>query len=327
MFCNKSVTEATHRGYNVDTVYAFKIMSNAATLSLPSLSSPNFTPEQSSHHDVAPGEGIKHHVVQHLLGLRTRLDAGEGLTQQEWRGLAHYIENAFSGRFSDSPFAIHFPAHVSPDICATMQHINEVLAPSWLGGRDEFYPGRRFNRILYERKFDEDTQLNPVLLLYKDVLWKLVARGHYLLTNMPIRANGQPSGSPEYRLNVSEGEFSLEFIGSPDVAMLLNFPGSQGLMIDLGDYARIQDIRHILKDLDVTPSNEICTRRGSHYFAYTATGSIKHKVWLRIAMTSVGFTFEEWRTVQRLFEKAWAVEHLLLIGPNWRCSTESCNAI
>jgi hypothetical protein len=224
--------------------------------------------------------------------------------------LAHYIENAFSASFSGSPFASHFPAHVSPEISATMQHINEVLAPtSGFGGKDEFYPGRRFNRILYERKFDEDTQLNPVLLLYKDVLWKLVARGHYLITNAPIRALSQPSEAPEYRLNVSEGEFSLEFIGSPDVAMLLNFPGSQGLMLDLGDYARIQDIRHILKDFDATPSNEIRTHRGSHYFAYTAAGSIKQKVWLRIAMTSVGFTFDEWRTVQRLFEKAWAVEH------------------
>jgi hypothetical protein len=284
-------------------------MSNAVALSLPSLPFPNFNPKQSPHDDVAPGQGIKHHVVQHLLELRTRLDAGEGLTQREWRGLAHYIENAFSGSFSGSPFASRFPAHVSPDICATMQYINEVLAPSWLGGRDEFYPGRRFNRILYERKFDEETQLNPVLLLYKDVLWKLVARGHYLLTNRPIRANSPSSGSPEYRLNVSEVEFNLEFIGSPEVAMLLNFPGSQGLMIDLGDYARIQDIRHILRDLDTTPSNEIRTRRGSHYFAYTATGNIKHKVWLRIAMTSIGFTLDEWQTVQRLFEKAWAVEH------------------
>jgi hypothetical protein len=285
------------------------IMSNAATLSLPSVTSPNFNPAQSSLDDVASGQGIRHHVVQHLLELRTRLDAGEGLSQREWRTLAHYIENAFSGSFSGSPFATHFPAHVSLDVCATMQHINDVLAPSADFRRDEYYPGRQFNRILHEKKFDANTQLNPVLLLYKDVLWKLVARGHYLLTNTPIRAMSQPSVALEYRLNVSEGEFSLEFIGSPDVAMLLNFPGPQGLMIDLGDYARIQDIRHILSDLDTTPSNEICTRRGSHYFAYTATGNIKHKVWLRIAMTSVGFTFEEWRTVQRLFEKAWAVEH------------------
>jgi hypothetical protein len=284
-------------------------MSNAATLTLPSITSPNFNPEQSSPDYVEPGHGINRHVVQHLLDLRTRLDAGEGLTQREWRSLAHYIENAFSGSFSGSPFATHFPAHVSLDVCATMQHINDVLVPSADFRRDEYYPGRQFNRILYEKKFDEDTQLNPVLLVYKDVLWKLVARGHYLLTNLPIRAKSQLSGSPEYRLNVSEGDFSLEFIGSPDVAMLLNFPGPQGLMIDLGDYARIQDIRHILTDLNTTPSNEIHTHRGSHYFAYTATGNIKHKIWLRIAMSSVGFTFDEWRTVQRLFEKAWAVEH------------------
>jgi hypothetical protein len=284
-------------------------MSNAVTLSLPSATSPNFDPEQSSPDDVALGQGIRHHVVQHLLELRSRLDAGEGLTQREWRTLAHYIENAFSGSFSGSPFATHFPAHVSFDVCSTMQQINDVLVPSVDFRRDEYYPGRQFNRILYEQKFDEDTQLNPVLLVYKDVLWKLVARGHYLLTNTPIRAISQPSEAPEYRLNVSEGDFSLEFIGSPDVALLLNFPAAQGLMLDLGDYAQIQDIRHILQDLDATPSNEIRTRRGSHYFAYTATGSLKHKVWLRIAMTSVGFTFEEWRTLQRLFEKAWAVEH------------------
>jgi hypothetical protein len=69
--------------------------------------------------------------------------------------------------------------------------------------------------------------------------------------------------------------------------------------------SRISDT---FSDLDTSISNEFHTRQGSHYFAYVATGSIEKKVWLRIAMTSVGFTLEVWRAVQRLFEKAWSTE-------------------
>ena len=224
--------------------------------------------------------------------------------------MGHYIESAFSGMFSGSLFADNFPSHVSRAIRATLHQINEALAPSASSERPEYSPGSRFNRLLYEKKFDADTQLNPILLEHKDLLWKLVARGHYLLTNKPLRESRPLFGSTDYRVSVFEGDFRLDIIGSRDVAMLLDFPDSRGLMLDLGDYARIQDLRHILADLNTSPSNEIHTRQGSHYFAYTATGSIEHEVWLRIAMTSVGFTLEEWRTVQRLFEKAWSGEQL-----------------
>lgn len=166
--------------------------------------------------------------------------------------------------------------------------------------------------ILDEEKLSGAEALDRTLRPFWPILWRLAARGHYLLKREPLRAASIPKDSfyqPPIP-SVKEGEYTLSFARgeASEFSLLLSFPGPRGPMYPIGGYPNITEFRAMLVALTTDGS---ARWNGQYFFGYVAPSEEgKGKdVWFRAHANGItfGFSEKEWKSAQGLFRRAWEI--------------------
>jgi hypothetical protein len=176
--------------------------------------------------------------------------------------------------------------------------------------------GRNLFVLLDEDQLPGAEALTQALRPYWPVLWRLAARGHYLLTQQPVR---EPATSRDgaYRPpipSLTEGAFTLSFAPGQgqEFSVLLGFPGARGPRYPIVGFPRLAEFRMMLAELlsDRAPGDWT----GTYFYAAVTSPSTKEpsEIWFRAHDNGVSFglTFAEWRAVHRLFQRAWDVPEI-----------------
>jgi hypothetical protein len=174
--------------------------------------------------------------------------------------------------------------------------------------------GRNLYVLLDEDRVPGAEALTRALRPFWPALWRLAARGHYVLTGRPVR---EPVTVRDglYRPpipSLTEGGFSLAFArgeGS-EFSLLLGFPGVRGPRYPIIGYPRIAEFRTMVTDLVADPEPGDWT--GLFFYAQitSPTDTDVSEIWFRAHDNgvSLGLTAaDEWRTVDRLLRRAWEV--------------------
>jgi hypothetical protein len=190
------------------------------------------------------------------------------------------------------------------------------------GPRDEEIWPQFAARNLYEFLEDESfgiEAMNQALKPHWPILWRVAARGHYLVRGFPVL---DPSGSTAYQhlwgpaiSSVFEGGFVLSFAtGSErDLSVLVSLPDARHAMYEIGPYPMITEFWSMLQDWDTSEPNSFW--RGRWFFGYTAMETTVPPVWVRCqGSVSFGFTSEEWASLREAFRRAWEKPELQRIS-------------
>jgi len=134
------------------------------------------------------------------------------------------------------------------------------------------------------------------------ILWRLAARGHYARLNKPVREREEENPKlPFMSWLFEEGSYQLGVIRSDHELLLnltMNSSGSIGGMHSICSYPMIAEFRYMLATM--TTASE--PWRGEHFFAYAGTG--RDQLWFRAGAVSFGFTPNEWKSLNVLFDRA-----------------------
>ncbi len=176
--------------------------------------------------------------------------------------------------------------------------------------------GRNLFVLLDEDRVPGAEVLTRALQPYWPVLWRLAARGHYLLTQRPVR---DPSIAREglYRPpipSLTEEGYTLSFAAGEgqEFSVLLGFPGARGPRYPIVGFPRIAEFRTLLSDLlaDQAPGDWT----GTYFYAAVMSPATPEasEVWFRAHDNGVSFglTFAEWGHVHRLFQRAWELPEI-----------------
>ena len=171
--------------------------------------------------------------------------------------------------------------------------------------------GRNLFVLLDEDQLPGGEDLTQALRPYWSVLWRLAARGHYVLTGQPVR---EPATVRDglYRPpipSLTEGPYTLSFAHGQgqEFSVQLCFPGVRGPRYPIVGYPRLAEFRTMLADLlaDRAPGDWT----GTYFYAGVTSPTAKDvsEIWFRAHDNGVsfGFTVKEWRTVHTLFRRAW----------------------
>src|SRR5215467_6264681 len=166
---------------------------------------------------------------------------------------------------------------------------------------DTFLVGRNLHILLEDEKLPGVDILNRTLRPFFPVLWRLAARGHYCLTEQPLRAKStsQDSFNQPPIPSIKEGDFTLSFNRGEgnDIYLLLSFPGPRGPMYPVSRYPKITEFRAMLSALNTdspTPRWE-----GGYFLAY-AVPSVEGRgkdYWFRAHDNGItfGLSDKEWK--------------------------------
>ena len=179
------------------------------------------------------------------------------------------------------------------------------------------WAGRNLFRLLNDDKLPGPADVTRALRPFWLALWRLAARGHYVLYDTPVRASAtrregfyQPPIPP-----LTEGPYTLSFVRGEgtEFSLLLSFPGSFGPMYPLSGYPKINEFRAMLEALG--PANRRWS--GLYFFGYTAAPpeADPDGFWFRANDNGItfGFAASDWTSVQTLFRRAWAVPDVRLV--------------
>jgi hypothetical protein len=181
---------------------------------------------------------------------------------------------------------------------------------------DTFLAGRNLHILLEDEKLPGVDTLNRALQPFFPVLLRLAARGHYCLTQQPLRAKStsQDSFYQPPIPSLKEGEFTLSFNRGEgnDIFLLLSFPGPRGPMYPISRYPKITEFRAMLATL--APDSPARRWEGGHFLGYLAQSEEgKGKdYWFRAHENGITFALseKEWKSVQALFRRAWALPEI-----------------
>jgi hypothetical protein len=178
--------------------------------------------------------------------------------------------------------------------------------------------GRNLYALLEDEKLSGAEAVDRVLRPFWPGLWRLAARGHYHLTQQPVRIKSSQRESffQTPIAPIREGEYTLSFARGEghDFSMLLSFPGARGPMYPLSGYPKIAEFRTMLDAL--TPESSTPRWDGEHFFGYSAKPEdAKEKgkdFWFRAHDNGItfGFSEKEWKSVQAVFRRAWAIQEV-----------------
>lgn len=186
---------------------------------------------------------------------------------------------------------------------------------------DEVWPqfaARNLYEFLEEEAFGIEV-MNQALRPHWPVLWRAAARGHYLARGYPVR-NTSRSAASEHPWgpaisSVFEGGFVLSFAtGSErDLSVLVSLPQVRQAMYEIAPWPVITEFRSMLENWDTSTPNSFW--RGRWFFGYTAMETTAAPVWVRCqGSVSLGFTAEEWASLQKAFNLAWEMPQLQRIS-------------
>jgi hypothetical protein len=294
-----------------------------------------------------------------LAAARRKAEAGLSLARAEWIVLAHYVQlgvethigvlispetmkgilQAFLAAYrvrrgkkssQDTHYLSNLPVldkQGKQVFGAQVEGIDlptavERLIHKMDGPRDEEiwpqFAARNLYEFLEDESFGVET-MNQALKPHWPILWRVAARGHYLVRGFPVR---DPSGSTAWQQpwgpaisSVFEGGFVLSFAtGSErDLSVLVNLPDTRHAMYEIGGYPMITEFRSMLQDWDTSEPNSFW--RGRWFFGYTAMETTVPSVWVRCqGSVSFGFTAGEWASLRVAFRRAWEMPELQRIS-------------
>jgi hypothetical protein len=203
------------------------------------------------------------------------------------------------------------PEMVRRTVAETRKRLSESAA-KW----DTFLIGRNLHILLEDEKLPGVDTLNRTLRPFFPVLWRLAARGHYSLTQQPLRAKStsQDSFYQPPIPSIKEGDFTLSFNRGEgnDIYLLLGFPGARGPMYPISGYPKITEFRAMLVAL--APDSPARRWEGGRFLGYIAPSEEgKGKdYWFRAHENGITFGLleKEWKSVQALFRRAWELPEI-----------------
>jgi len=178
--------------------------------------------------------------------------------------------------------------------------------------------GRNLLALLEDEKLSGADAVDRALRPFWPGLWRLAARGHYHLTQQPVRI--KPSQRESFFQTpiapIREGGYTLSFARGEghDFSMLLSFPGPRAPMYPFSGYPRIGEFRSMLGTL--TPEGSSPHWDSEYFFGYTAKPEDEREkgkdFWFRAHDNGItfGFAEKEWKSVQALFRRAWDVQEV-----------------
>jgi len=205
------------------------------------------------------------------------------------------------------------PEMVRRTVAETRKRLSDS-AVKW----DTFLAARNLHILLEDEKLPATDTVNRALRPFWPALWRLAARGHYCLTQQPLRAKStsQDSFYQPPIPSIKEGDFTLSFNRGEgnDIFLLLSFPGPRGPMYPINGYPKITEFRAMLAAL--APDSPTRRWEGEHFLGYVAAsedGKGKDRdFWFRAHQNGItfGFSEKEWKAVQTLFRRAWELTEI-----------------
>jgi hypothetical protein len=170
--------------------------------------------------------------------------------------------------------------------------------------------GRNLSVLLEDEPLAGLEAVNRALRLYWAALWRLAARGHYVVTREPVwERSRQRRAIPEPVIpSITDGHYMLSFAReeSHEFSLLVSFPGALGARYPIRGYPAITEFRAMLTVL----ASDASTRSWSGgYFVGGVADSEAHApvCWFRAHDNGITFRLspEEWRSVHALMRRAW----------------------
>jgi len=172
--------------------------------------------------------------------------------------------------------------------------------------------GRSLSVLLEEEPLTGLDAVNRALRPYWPALWRLAARGHYVVTHQPVR---EPSTHRHAAFHpampsITEGNYTLSFAREEDreFAFLLSFPGTRATLYPIRRYPAITEFRAMLTAL--APDGTSRCWSGGYFLGYVAEAEHEEPVfWFRAHDNGItlGFSAEEWDAVRALVRRAWDI--------------------
>ena len=178
----------------------------------------------------------------------------------------------------------------------------------WPIGND----ARPFVVFLRDDHVTDEAALTAALLPYWDVLWRVAARGHFLVLHKPIRDKQKPDVYDAHEpvaFTVIRESFVFSAIRSEDhdLTALLTFPGPTAAMYPLAGYPDICEFRVMLAAIGEGPVGTHWN--GDKFLAYTVGPKLDGPASGLYVRGKGGvtfcFTFDQWNILRALFAEAW----------------------
>jgi hypothetical protein len=172
--------------------------------------------------------------------------------------------------------------------------------------------GRNLYTLLDEEKLPGAEAITRALQPFWSVLWRLAARGHFVLTDTPVRdpATRRDGQYQPPIPSLAEGAFVLSFARGEgqEFSLLLGVEGVRGPRYPIVGYPQIAEFRAMVAALAADSSSGDWS--GTYFFAdlyATAPDQPAEEIWFRAHDNgiAVGFSVDEWRTIAGLFRRAW----------------------
>jgi hypothetical protein len=270
-----------------------------------------------------------------LLRMKEKKDTGEPISQKEWALLAQFVRmgaefspnrhvsresvvgilQAFRAAYKlrkpggDEGKAAYyldkFNSMVQPEATIEAAVETHLAHADWPIGID----ARPLVVFLRDDHVTDEAALTAALLPYWDILWRVAARGHFLVHNKPIRDERKLHAYEPAAATFTRESFVLSVIRCEDhdLTALLTFPGSTAAVYPLAGYPDICEFRVMLAAVGEAPVETLW--KGDRFTAYTvgreldAPASGLH-VQGRGGVTFC-FTFDQWNILRAQFAEAW----------------------
>jgi hypothetical protein len=270
-----------------------------------------------------------------LLRMKEKKDTGAPISQKEWARLAQFVQ--MGAEFSPNR---HISRESVVGILQAFRAAYKLRKPGGDEGKAAYYL-KKFNTmgqdedtieaavethldhaewpigndarplVVFLRDDDvtDEAALTAALLPYWDTLWRVAARGHFLVHNKPIRDEQKLHAyEPAAATFIRESfVFSVIRCEDHDLTALLTFPGSTAAMYPLAGYPDICEFRVMLAAIGEAPVGTHWN--GDRLMAYTvgreldAPASGLH--FQGRGGVTFCFTFDQWNILRALFAEAW----------------------
>lgn len=177
--------------------------------------------------------------------------------------------------------------------------------------RDSVLVGRNLYVLLAEEPLLGTADLNRALRPFWSTLWRLAARGHYVVSQAPVRQRvprrEEPFHSPIP--SITEGPFTLSFSRDEEggLAALLTFPGPRGAWYPIIGFPRLREFRAMVSAL--ARNGEPTSWQGTYFSARHTTTEVEQarETWFSARDNGIMFrlTLEEWTGMEVLLHRVW----------------------
>jgi hypothetical protein len=272
-----------------------------------------------------------------LLRMKEKKETGAPISQEEWAMLAHYVQHG----------AEYWPnRHISREsvvgILQAFRAAYKLREPGGDDGKAAYYlknlnsmgqdeitieaaiethlahaewpignGARPLVVFLRHDHVTDESALTAALLPYWDALWRVAARGHFLVLHEPIRDKQKPDAYDAYEpvaFTATRQSFVCSVFRSEDrgLSALLSFPGPTAAMYPLAGYPDICEFRGMLAAIgEGVPGTHW---NGDKFLAYTVSPTLDGPASGLYVRGRGGvtfcFTFDQWNILRALFAEA-----------------------